>query len=67
MFGKTVGSLRVLQKTNMNTSEIFSKSGEHSNYYTDWKIASLDIYHHVNDTVSVEHDFVYLFLVLFLQ
>lgn len=57
MYGKTVGTLRVLQKTNMNTIEIFSKSGEHSNYYADWKMASLDIYHHMNDTVSVERDF----------
>ncbi|XP_052711416.1 MAM and LDL-receptor class A domain-containing protein 1-like isoform X1 [Crassostrea angulata] len=54
MYGKTVGTLRVLQKTNMNTIEIFSKSGEHSNYYADWKMASLDIYHHMNDTIVFE-------------
>lgn len=60
MYGKTIGSLKVLQETNMNTIEVFSKSGEQSNSYSDWKMASLDIYHHMNDTVSVERDFIIL-------
>lgn len=66
MYGKTIGSLKVLQETNMNTIEVFSKSGEQSNSYSDWKMASLDIYHHMNDTVSVERVSVCLISVLFL-
>ncbi|XP_052711456.1 MAM and LDL-receptor class A domain-containing protein 1-like isoform X3 [Crassostrea angulata] len=54
MYGNTIGSLKVLQETNMNTMEVFSKSGEQSNSYSDWKTASLDIYHHMNDTIVFE-------------
>lgn len=53
MYGQTIDSLRVLQQTDTNTIELFSKYGQQSNSDTNWKTASIDIYHNTNDLVSM--------------
>lgn len=53
MYGHTIDSLRVLQETDTNTIELFSKYGQQSNSDTNWKTASIDIYHNTNDLVSM--------------
>lgn len=53
MYGQTIDTLRVLQETDTNTIELFSKYGQQSNFFTDWKTASIDIYHNTNDLVSI--------------
>ncbi|XP_065942368.1 MAM and LDL-receptor class A domain-containing protein 1 isoform X2 [Magallana gigas] len=54
MYGQTIDSLRVLQETDTNTIELFSKYGQQSNSDTNWKTASIDIYHNTNDLVIFE-------------
>lgn len=46
----------------MNMIEIFFKFGEYSNYYVDWKMVLFDIYYYMNDIVSVECDFIILYV-----
>lgn len=53
MYGQTIDSLRVLQETDTNTIELFSNYGQQSNSDTNWKTASIDIYHNTNDLVSM--------------
>lgn len=53
MYGQTIDTLRVLQETDTNRIELFSKYGQQSNSGKDWKTASIDIYHNTNDLVSI--------------